>query len=94
MKRSVELDTWEIANRLTAVDNDLHLAQLACDGIEGDEEGGSIVANLIFKIREDLSNIADIIHPGPPVVEEVAHIRRVADAKIEQLVKDADGASA
>ena len=86
MKRSVELDTWEIANRLTAVDNDLHLAQLACDGIEGD--GGSIVANLIFKIREELSNIADIIHPGPPVVEEVAHIRRVADAKIEQLVKD------
>ena len=88
MKRSVELDTWEIANRLTAVDNDLHLAQLACDGIEGDEEGGSIVANLIFKIREELSNIADIIHHGPPVVAEVAHIRRVAEMKVDSLLAE------
>ncbi|MGI8852710.1 MAG: hypothetical protein ACR2GC_05345 [Methyloceanibacter sp.] len=94
MKRSVELDTLKIANDLGNLDIDLHFVQLACDGLDCNDGEGTMLANRLFEIREKLAAIADEIHPGPPVVEEVAHIRRVADAKIEQLVKDADGASA
>ena len=82
MKRTIELDTLKIANDLGNLDIDLHFVQLACDGLECNDGEGTMLANRLFEIREKLAAIADEIHPGPPIQEEVAHIRRVAEMKV------------
>jgi hypothetical protein len=84
MKRTVEMDTDEISDRLSKVRGRLHIARLACDGLGGDDGGGSLIASMIFEIEEELKEISRKFHP--PACE-IDHIRRQVEFGIADLVK-------
>jgi hypothetical protein len=86
MKRTVELDTDEISDRLSKVRRRLHIARLACDGLEGEDGGGSLIASMIFEIEEELEEINRNFHP-PACEEEIDHIRRQVEVGIADLVR-------
>ena len=86
MKRTVELDTDEISDCLSKVRRRLHIARLACDGLGGDDGGGSLIAGMIFEIEEELKEISRKFHP-PACEGEIDHIRRQVEFGIADLVK-------
>lgn len=83
MKRTVELDTLKIADRLSKVCQRLHIARLACDGIEEGDDGGSLIANMIYEIEEEIEEISDVVHPPKPE-EEIASVTRMARSQDRQ----------
>jgi hypothetical protein len=83
MKRTVELDTLDICDRISNLGNRLHIARLACDGLDGDDEGNILIGSMIFEIEQELKEIGDEIHPARPE-EEIAHIKRDAEKRIAE----------
>jgi hypothetical protein len=91
MKRTVELDTIEISDRLSKVRGRLHIARLACDGLGGDDGGGSLIASMISEIEEELKEISRKVH-SPACEVEIDHIRRQVEFGIAGLVKEREAA--
>jgi hypothetical protein len=87
MKSTVELDIDEISDRLSKVRGRLHIARLACDGLGGDDGGGSLIASMIFEIEEELKEISRTFHQ-PACQGEMDHIRRQVEFGIADLVKE------
>jgi hypothetical protein len=91
MKRTAEFDTDEISDRLSKVRGRLHIARLACDGLGGDDGGGSLIASMIFEIEEELKEISRKFHP-PACEGDIDHIRRQVEFSIAGLLKEREEA--
>jgi hypothetical protein len=66
-KRTVELDTLSIADRLDEIRTNLRIAALACDGLEDTSTGdNSAIANMIMRLESELEQIGDRYIPGSP----------------------------
>jgi hypothetical protein len=72
---------------LSKVRGRLHIARLACDGLGGDDGGGSLIASMIFEIEEELKEISRKFHP-PACEEDIDHIRRQVEFSIAGLLKE------
>jgi hypothetical protein len=84
-KRTVELDTLSIADRLYEIQTNLRIAALACDGLEDTSTGDNIaIANMIIGLERELETISEEIHPSIPE-EEIAFIKRDAERRIAEI---------
>ncbi len=84
-KRTVELDTLSIADRLDEIWTNLRIAALACDGLEGTSTGdNNAIANMIMRLESELEQIGDEIHPGKPE-EEIAYMKRDAERRLAEI---------
>jgi hypothetical protein len=62
MKRTAELDTLKIAERLSVESRKVRLAALATGGLDGEDAGP--IEFLLFEIEEEIDSIAETVHPG------------------------------
>ena len=61
MKRTVELDTLAICDRLHDLSDELHALALAANDLESDEDLG----HALFKIARAVSAVGDEVHQTP-----------------------------
>jgi hypothetical protein len=84
-KRTVELDTLSIVDRLDEIRTNLRIAALACDGLEDTSTGDNeAIAAMIIGLERELETISEEIHPSIPE-EEIAFIKRDAERRIAEI---------
>lgn len=85
MKRTVELDTLKIVDRLSDIRTNLRIVALACDGLEDVSTGDNVaIANMIMRLEGELKSTSEEIHPSVPE-EEIAFIKRDAERRIAEI---------
>ena len=64
MKRTVELDTLSITDRLSDIRRNLRIAALACDGLDDTSTGDNVaIAGMIIGHERELETLSEEIHP-------------------------------
>ncbi len=85
MKRTVELDTVEIADKLGELASKVSMLGLAANGMDCfSDGGGGVIANFAFEIKGEIEEIAREVHPRRPK-EEIAFIKRQAERRIAEI---------
>jgi hypothetical protein len=65
MKRTVELNTGEIADRLNDLKQLASVIAVAVVGIHGDRELSDGISQLAYELGERIEEISEAIHPEP-----------------------------
>ena len=85
MKRTVELDTLSITDRLSDIRRNLRIAALACDGLDDTSTGDNVaIAGMIIGLERELETLSEEIHPPKPQ-EEIDFIKRDAERRIAEI---------
>jgi hypothetical protein len=79
-------DTIELSDRLLKLRGRLHIARLACEGLDDEDGGGTLIANMIFEVEEELKETSSKLHAACET--EIGHIRRQVELGIAGLIRD------
>lgn len=85
MQPGTQSDTLEFSERLFNLRRRLHIARLACEGLPSDDGGGSLIANMIFEVEEELNEISRKL--AMPCETGVDHIRQQVEHGIAGLIR-------
>jgi hypothetical protein len=84
MKKTVELDTLDICDRLQDLSGQLRVLALACNSL-GDTNSAR-VANMIFDVASLIHDIGDEVHPSPPIADKIVAMRNISEARLNRKI--------